>query len=153
MITNRRNKNNIVLVGVAGVGKTTLGQMAAEKLGLSFIDVDLSFEESESSDIDTLLKKYGDNRFDKLIDEHFITLIQNSDDTIFAAPARITQFKEFWNSVKLNGMSILLRGKPMEVYMRQDVWINGRKLSKKEKLKKSWKDDFYDYYYWRQRQC
>lgn len=50
-----RIKRNIVLVGVAGVGKTTLGRLAAEKLGLPFLDVDMGFKEAERADIDTLL--------------------------------------------------------------------------------------------------
>jgi len=32
-----KTKGNIVLVGVAGVGKSTLGKFAAEKLGMSFV--------------------------------------------------------------------------------------------------------------------
>ena len=70
-----------------------------------------------------------------------------------AAPARITQYKKFWNVVKTNSISIHLRGKPWEVYMRQDVWLEGRKLTKTEKLKKQWKEDFYNYYWWRLRHC
>ncbi len=41
----------------------------------------------------------------------------------------------------------------MEVYLRQDVWVNGRTLTKEEKLNDEWKKQFYEYYYWRQRHC
>ncbi len=36
---SRKIKKNIVLVGVAGVGKTTLGEIAAEKLNMAFVDI------------------------------------------------------------------------------------------------------------------
>lgn len=146
-------KRNIVLVGVAGVGKTTLGKIASEKLGMSFVDVDMGFEEIEGTDIDTLLERYGEDGFNHRILSCFTDQIHRENHTIFAAPARITPFKGFWDIVKQNGVSIHLRGKPMEVYMRQDMWVKGRKLSKEEKLKKRWKREFYDYYEWRLRHC
>lgn len=144
---------NIVLVGVAGVGKTTLGKLAAEELGLSFLDVDMGFEDVEGSDIDSLLDRYGDKEFDNKLLTYFVKQINRGDHTVFASPARITHYKGFWKLVRLNGVSIHLRGKPMEVYMRQDVWVKGRKLTKEDKLKKQWKQDFYDYYEWRLRHC
>lgn len=146
-------KRNIVLVGVAGVGKTTLGKIASEKLAMSFVDVDMGFEDAEGADIDTLLERYGEDGFNHRILSYFSDQIRKEDHTIFAAPARITHLKGFSDIVKQDGVSIHLRGKPMEVYMRQDTWVQGRKLSKEEKLKKRWKREFYDYYKWRLRHC
>jgi shikimate kinase len=146
-------KKNIVLIGVAGVGKTTLGEIAARKLGMSFVDVDMGFEEAEGYDIDTLLDRYGEDGFNYRILSYFTSQIRREDHTIFAAPARVTHYKRFWEVVRENEVSIHLQGKPMEVYMRQDMWIKRRKLSKEEKLKKRWKCEFYDYYEWRLRHC
>lgn len=148
-----KTKKNIVLIGVAGVGKTTLGKLAAEKLGMSFMDGDMGFEEAEEADIDTLLGRYGDEGFNNRLLNYFVKHISRNYHTIFAAPPRITHYKKFWDMVKLNGVSIHLRGKPMEVYMRQDTWVKGQKLTKKEKIKKQWKREFYDYYEWRLRHC
>ena len=73
---------NIVLVGVAGVGKTTLGKLAAEKLGISFMDVDMGFEKAEGADIDTLLCRYGDKEFDTRILNYFKKHISKADYTV-----------------------------------------------------------------------
>ena len=148
-----KTKRNIVLVGVAGVGKTTLGELAAEKLGMSFVDVDMEFEEGEGADIGTLLGRYEDKEFDNRLTNCFAKHISSDDHTIFAAPSRITHYREFWDAARLNGVSIHLRGKPMEVYMRQDMWVKGQKLTKEEKLRKQWKRDFHEYYEWRLRHC
>jgi len=148
-----KTRGNIILVGVAGVGKTTLGKLAAEKLGMSFVDVDMGFEAAEDSDIDTLLERYGEKEFDKRLLAYFTKQISRAEHTIFAAPARITHYKRFWEVVRLNGISVHLRGKPMEVYMRQDVWVKGQKLTKEEKLEKQRKQEFYDYYRWRLKYC
>jgi shikimate kinase len=120
---------------------------------MSFVDVDMGFEDVEGSDIDTLLGRYGDKEFDKRILTYFATLINRADYTIFAAPARVIHYKRFWEVVRQNGISIHLRGKLMEVYMRQDMRVNGRKITKEEKLKEQWKREFYDYYEWKLRYC
>jgi len=146
-------KSNVVLVGVAGVGKTTIGKLASEKMGMPFIDVDMGFEEAEEFDIDTLLDKYGEREFDREMLDYFTDRIRERDRAIFASPGRLAWYGEFWRVVKSNGVSIHIRGKPMEVYMRQDVWTGDRNMTKEEKLDEYWKRDFYDYYNWRLRHC
>jgi shikimate kinase len=39
-VGSSKRKNNYVLIGLPGCGKTTLGQRAAEELGLDFYDID-----------------------------------------------------------------------------------------------------------------
>jgi shikimate kinase len=149
-----KRKRKIVLVGVAGVGKTTLGKLAAEKLGFSFLDVDVGFEEKEGSNIETLLERYGDTEFDNRLLTYFAEQIIGENATIFAAPARILNRKKFWDVVKLNGVSIHLQGELMDVFMRQDIWVNGQKLTTDEKLEKQkWKREFNNYYNWRLKHC
>ena len=36
--------NNIIIIGMAGVGKTTVGKLLAEKLGMAFFDLDKNIE-------------------------------------------------------------------------------------------------------------
>jgi len=146
-------KKNIVLVGVAGVGKTTLGEIAAEKLNMAFLDMDMSFEVSEEADVDTLLSRYGEDGFDKKSLSFFEKQIRSKDRTIFAASCRVVGYKMFWDIVKQNGISIHLLGERRDVYMRQDMWLGGRKLTQKEKSNKRWQSDFNDYFTWKIRQC
>ena len=40
-----KKHNNILLIGMPGCGKSTVGRMLAERLGYSFLDADAEFEE------------------------------------------------------------------------------------------------------------
>jgi len=150
---SRTTEKHIVLVGVAGVGKTTVGTVAAEQLGFPFIDGDIEFEKVKESDIDTLLERYGEKEYDQRLLAFFAERLDRGSQAILAAPARLTHYKRFWSVVKSHAISIHLRGKPMEIYLRQDTWVKGRRLTKGEKLTDSRKAEYYDYYNWRLRHC
>ena len=50
-------KENIVLIGMPGAGKSTVGVVLAKRLGLSFLDSDLVIQEREGAFFMKLLKK------------------------------------------------------------------------------------------------
>ena len=50
-------KKNLVLLGMMGVGKTTIGKIVAKKQGLKFIDTDLNIEKKCSMKISEIFKK------------------------------------------------------------------------------------------------
>lgn len=60
-----RDKQNIVLVGMPGSGKTTIGKELAKKLGREFIDTDDVIKE-QFGDISEIFKVNGEQYFRKL---------------------------------------------------------------------------------------
>jgi shikimate kinase len=144
---------NIILIGVAGVGKTTMGQMVGAKMGISFLDVDTGFEIEEGASIDSLLARYGDEKYNRRMLGYFIKQINERDHVIFAVPGRLLRYKGFWDAARANGIPIHLRGKPLEVYNRQEIWFKGRKITQVEKMTERSKLEFYDYYNWMIRYC
>ena len=56
-------KKNLVLLGMMGVGKTTLGKIVAKKHSLKFIDTDLNIEKKCSMKIAEIFKKKGEEFF------------------------------------------------------------------------------------------
>ena len=59
-------KKNLVLTGMMGVGKTTIGRNIAKKLGLKFIDIDEVIETREKSTIKDIFKLKGEQYFRKI---------------------------------------------------------------------------------------
>tara|TARA_B110000438_G_scaffold162621_1_gene155770 strand:- start:46 stop:561 length:516 start_codon:yes stop_codon:yes gene_type:complete len=55
--------NNLVLLGMMGVGKTTLGKIVAKKLNLEFIDIDSSVEKENLMKIKKIFEKKGEAFF------------------------------------------------------------------------------------------
>ena len=54
---------NIVIVGFSGAGKSTVGRKLADKLNMTFIDLDLYIEEKYHSAVPLLFQKYGEPAF------------------------------------------------------------------------------------------
>lgn len=58
----RREKENIILIGMPGVGKTTVGKALGEEMGRTCIDVDQELEK-EIGDISTYITEQGEPAF------------------------------------------------------------------------------------------
>jgi len=56
-------KKNLVLLGMMGVGKTTVGKIVAKKQGMEFIDTDKNIEEKCLMKISEIFKKKGEKFF------------------------------------------------------------------------------------------
>ena len=55
--------DNIVLIGMPGSGKSTVGVVLAKALGLRFVDVDLLIQEREGALLQELIDRRGVERF------------------------------------------------------------------------------------------
>jgi shikimate kinase len=53
----------IVLVGLMGVGKSTVGRRLARRLGLSFVDSDAAIEDAVGLSSAEVFERYGENDF------------------------------------------------------------------------------------------
>tara|TARA_B100001248_G_scaffold258847_1_gene243835 strand:- start:52 stop:567 length:516 start_codon:yes stop_codon:yes gene_type:complete len=73
---------NLVLTGMMGVGKSTIGKSLAERLSFSFVDIDKLIETKEGSSINLIFKKKSENYFRRL--ENIVSLeeLKKSDSVI-----------------------------------------------------------------------
>lgn len=60
------SSKNIVLIGMAGVGKTTVGRVLSKKIQRKFLDIDQEFEDQTKIRITDFFAIYGEKEFRKI---------------------------------------------------------------------------------------
>jgi len=75
-------KDNIVLIGMPGAGKSTVGVVLAKKLGFRFLDSDLVIQETYGKLLHELITEYGVDGFWKI--ENDVNASINAEKTIIA---------------------------------------------------------------------
>ena len=58
-------EKTVVLVGIMGAGKTTVGKILADRIGVKFIDADQEIERAAGCSITDFFEKYGEVEFRK----------------------------------------------------------------------------------------
>ena len=61
--------NNIVLIGMPGVGKSTVGVVLAKNLGYSFLDSDLLIQKREGKVLHEIIEEKGLEGFNRIENE------------------------------------------------------------------------------------
>ena len=72
----------LVLMGFMGAGKTTVGQLLAEKLGLAFVDVDLYIEKGTGRAVRDIFAADGEAEFRGLEHEAVMELLAGPEAVI-----------------------------------------------------------------------
>jgi shikimate kinase len=54
-----RGRTNLILIGLPASGKTTAGEQAARRLGISFVDTDRLIEEQEGCSLQEIVDRHG----------------------------------------------------------------------------------------------
>jgi len=67
-----KSNKNLVLLGMMGSGKSTIGRLLAKKLNFKFFDIDLQIENNTKTKISEIFKKKGETFFRNI--EEKITL-------------------------------------------------------------------------------
>ena len=76
------SKNNIILIGMPGSGKSTLGVVLAKKIGYSFIDSDIVIQDTYKKTLEQLIEENGDTGFIKI--ENDVNCLISPEHTIIA---------------------------------------------------------------------
>lgn len=68
------NRNNVVLIGMPGAGKSTIGVVLAKRLGLAFVDVDLLIQSRQGRRLQSIIDDAGLASFRTIEEEVLLTL-------------------------------------------------------------------------------
>jgi len=73
--------NTIILIGMMGSGKTSVGKLLAERLGYKHIDTDHIIEETQGLSITRIFEAHGESKFREL-EENVIDKISKLSDVV-----------------------------------------------------------------------
>lgn len=102
------SKENIVLIGMPGVGKSTVGVILAKVLGYQFIDADLVIQKRENRLLHEIISEEGLDGFLKAEENANVYIAQNEEKTIVATGGSVVYCEKAMQELKKTGRVIYL---------------------------------------------
>lgn len=124
----RKQMENIVLIGMPGCGKSTIGKLVAESLNRSFIDADKEIESLAGISIPEIILQFGEDRFRQYETEVLKELGKQSGLVIATGGGCVTRIENY----------PLLHQNGMIIWIQRDhtlLPVEGRPLSQQSSLK------------------
>ena len=126
-----RQTQNIILIGMPGSGKSSIGERISKNLKRKFIDIDTEIEKHENRTIPEIFKKDGEGYFRK-IEKELTYKFSRETGVIISTGGGVVLDEDNYDSLKQNGYIVLIE-RDLE-----KLSTEGRPLSKGglDKLKK-----------------
>ena len=99
--------NNIILIGMPGAGKSTVGVVLAKRIGYTFLDSDLLIQEHEKKLLHEIITQKGLDRFGQI--ENKINASIQTDHTVIATGGSVVYSIEAMMHLKSIGSVIYLK--------------------------------------------
>ena len=124
-------KRNIVLIGMPGSGKSTIGKKLSKQLDMNLLEVDDLIKDKISMSIKDYFEKYGESKF-REVEKEVIKSLRNNTNSIISCGGGVIKNKENIDYLSRNGIIIFLDRNINKIAISND-----RPLTQnKEQLKK-----------------
>ena len=107
-IRGKLGNHSIVLVGLMGAGKSSIGRRLAEKLDIPFVDADHEIELAADKTIPEIFKDHGENYF-REGERRVISRLIESGPQILSTGGGAFINEETRRSIQANGISVWLK--------------------------------------------
>ena len=98
---------NIILTGMPGCGKSTVGVILAKTLGMDFIDTDLIIQVQQKDKLQPLLDRFGPDRF-RQFEEQALLSVTARENTVIATGGSAVFCEKGMAHLKKNGICVYL---------------------------------------------
>ena len=98
---------NIVLIGMPGCGKSTVGVVLAKNLAMEFVDSDLVIQRSQGMRLSAILEKVGDEGFREI--ENRVNSEIQVENSVIATGGSVVYGEEAMRHLKAIGTVIYLK--------------------------------------------
>lgn len=129
---------NIVLIGMPGCGKSTVGVLLAKALGMSFVDTDVVLQANEGKKLQTIINEIGIDAFLEKEEESILSI--SCDRTVIATGGSVVYGKRAMAYLHKQGTVVYIRLPYEEIERRlSNLATRGVTLRDGQKLR-----DLYD---------
>ena len=108
---------NIVLIGMPGCGKSTVGVILAKALGMGFVDTDLMIQRQQGNTLQNLIDTYGLDRF-REFEEQALLGVTEKFDTVIATGGSAVYSRKAMEWLKKHG-TVYYLSLPTDELMRR----------------------------------
>lgn len=143
-------KDNIVLIGFMGCGKSTVGKMLAEKMEYQFTDTDTLIEQNAQKTINEIFAAYGEEHFRNLETETVKKMGENTSKAVISTGGGMPLREINAELLKKLGFVVYLRvqGKTVEKRLEGDTTrplLQGDNVSDRIEQLITYRDPIYEY--------
>ena len=110
-------RNNVILTGFMGTGKTSLGKMLATKLGRPFVDIDKKIEDEAHLSIPKIFERFGEEHFREL-ERAAVRELSERRGLVISTGGGTIKDEENLRLLKNSGVLICLTTEPEEIFAR-----------------------------------
>jgi shikimate kinase len=100
--------NRIFLIGYMGSGKTTVGKSLAEKLGYSFVDMDLYIEEKHFKAVYQIFEELGEEKF-RLIEKQTLHEVAQFENVVISTGGGAPCYFDNMDYMNAQGTTVYLK--------------------------------------------
>lgn len=131
-------KRNLVLVGLMGAGKSAIGRIVAQQLGLSFVDTDTEIERVSRMTISELFAAYGEDEF-RALETRVIKRLLRTGPRVVSTGGGAFVNEKTRKQIERGGLSVWLNA-DLDVLWERVNKRDHRPLLKTENPKQTLKD-------------
>ena len=113
-------KKSLVLTGMMGVGKTTIGSLLSNRIGIKFVDMDTQIEKKLSLSINDIFKTKGEKYFREIEEKETIEYLKNQN-LIIALGGGAFLNEKIRDNIKKICISVWLDLDPKTIFDRTKV--------------------------------
>jgi len=103
----KTDKSNVVLIGMPGCGKSTIGVLLAKRLGRYFLDTDVLIQGVHEKSLQELIQIHGMDGFCQ-IEQDYVTCI-DVKNSVIATGGSVVYYESSMRSLKSDGTLVYLK--------------------------------------------